>query len=98
MARGGYGLHGGVGYGYGVHAGAGWRGGYWHGGYWPAAFYGWSYPLYLGFLPAVYATYYWGGVPYYYVNNVYYNWNAADNGYMAVDPPPASAKRVIRMM
>ncbi len=80
----GYGLHGG--YGYGHYAS--WGGGYWHGGFWPRAYYGWSYPLYLGLLPAVYATYWWGGVPYYYVNNVYYNWNAADNNYVAVDPPP----------
>ena len=82
----GYGLHGGIAYGY-----HGWGGGYWHGGFWPSAYYGWSYPLYLGFLPAVYATYWWGGVPYYYVNNVYYNWNAPDNNYVAVDPPPAQA-------
>ncbi len=83
----GYGLRGGIGYGY--HPS--WGGGYWHGGYWPRAYYGWSYPLYLGFLPALYATYWWGGVPYYYVNNVYYNWNPADNNYVAVDPPPASS-------
>jgi hypothetical protein len=83
----GYGVRGGFGYGY--HPG--WGGGYWHGAFWPAAYYGWSYPLYLGFLPALYATYWWGGVPYYYVNNVYYNWNPADNNYVAVDPPPASA-------
>jgi hypothetical protein len=25
------------------------------------------------------------------VNNVYYNYDAADNGYVAVDPPPVSA-------
>jgi hypothetical protein len=76
----------GAGYGYRPS----WGGGYWHGGYWPRAFYGWSYPLYLGFLPAVYATYWWGGIPYYYVNNVYYTWNAGDNGYVAVDPPPVA--------
>jgi len=92
---GGYGY--GRGYGYGLHSSFGygyhpaWGGGYWRGGFWPAAFYGWSYPLYLGFLPAVYATYWWGGVPYYYVNNVYYNWDPANNNYVAVDPPPASA-------
>jgi hypothetical protein len=84
---GGYGVRGSFGYGY--HPG--WGGGYWHGGYWPRAYYGWSYPLYLGFLPALYATYWWGGIPYYYVNDVYYNWNAADNNYVAVDPPPAAA-------
>ena len=85
----------GHGYGYGYRGGYGyrpaWGGGYWHGGFWPRAYYGWSYPLYLGFLPAVYATYWWGGVPYYYVNDVYYNWNPTDNNYVAVDPPPASA-------
>jgi hypothetical protein len=89
---GAYGYSHAYGYAYGVHGGygyrAGWGGGYWHGAFWPAAFYGWSYPLYLGFLPAVYATYWWGGIPYYYVNNVYYTWNAADNGYVAADPPP----------
>jgi hypothetical protein len=84
----------GHGYGYGFRGGYGyraaWGGGYWHGGFWPAAYYGWSYPLFLGFLPAVYATYYWGGIPYYYVNDVYYTWNAAENGYVAADPPPAA--------
>ncbi len=84
----------GRGYGYGYRGGYGyrpaWGGGYWHGGFWPAAYYGWSYPLYLGFLPAVYATYWWGGIPYYYVDNVYYTWNAAENGYVAADPPPAA--------
>jgi hypothetical protein len=82
-----YGFRGGVGFGYR----GGWGGGYWHGAFWPAAYYGWSYPLFLGFLPALYATYWWDGVPYYYVNNVYYNYDAADNGYVAVDPPPVSS-------
>jgi hypothetical protein len=84
----GYGRgYGGVGFGYR----GGWGGGYWGGAYWPAAFYGWSYPLFLGFLPALYATYWSDGVPYYYVDNVYYNYDEADNGYVAVDPPPVSA-------
>ena len=82
----GYAGRGGAAYGY--HPG--WNGGYWRGGYWPRAYYGWSYPLYLGILPALYATYWWGGVPFYYVNNVYYNWDASDSGYVAVDPPPVS--------
>lgn len=80
----GYAGRGGAVYGYRP----GWNGGYWRGGYWPRAYYGWSYPLYLSVLPALYATYWWGGVPYYYVNNVYYNWDSADSGYVAVDPPP----------
>jgi len=85
--------YGGYGYGYRGVGGYGyrpWGGGYWRGGFWPAAYYGWSYPFYLGVLPALYATYWWSGVPYYYVNNVYYTWNAADNGYVATDPPPVS--------
>jgi len=103
-APGGHGaVHGaytyGHGYGYGYRGGNGfhgygyrpvWGGGYWHGAFWPAAYYGWSYPLFLGFLPAVYSTYWWGGIPYYYVNNVYYTWDAADNGYVASDPPPVA--------
>jgi len=92
--RGAYGYGGyGRGYAYGFRGGFGyrpWGGGYWHGAFWPAAYYGWSYPLFLGFLPAVYATYWWGGIPYYYVNDVYYTWNAAENGYVAADPPPVN--------
>jgi len=85
--------HWGYGYGWG-RGGFGWHrpywgGGYWHGGYWPRAYYGWSYPWFLGVLPAVYATYWWGGIPYYYANDVYYTWNAGENGYVVTDPPPA---------
>jgi hypothetical protein len=65
-----------------------WGGGYWRGGYWPRAYYGWGYPLFLGVLPAVYATYWWGGVPYYYANDVYYTYNPSQQGYVVTDPPP----------
>jgi hypothetical protein len=37
----------------------------------------------------VYATYWWGGTPYYYTNDVYYTWNSGYNGYVVTDPPPA---------
>jgi hypothetical protein len=80
------GVRGGFGYGYRPA----WGGGYWHGGFWPSAYYGWNYPLFLGVLPAVYSTYWWGGVPYYYVNNVYYTYNNAENGYVPADPPPVA--------
>jgi len=83
----GYGYRGGYGYGYGWR-GAAWGGGWWGGAFWPAAYYGWAYPFYLGVLPGLYSTYWAGGVPYYYVNNVYYTWNAGENGYVATDPPP----------
>jgi hypothetical protein len=90
---GGYAGRPGYGYGYG-RGGFGWHrpywgGGYWHGGFWPRAYYGWGYPWFLGVLPAVYATYWWGGVPYYYANDVYYTWNPGYNGYVVTDPPPA---------
>jgi len=80
------------GYGWG-HGGWGWQrpywgGGYWHGGYWPHAYYWYGYPWFLGALPAVYATYWWSGVPYYYVNSVYYTYNPGYSGYVATDPPP----------
>ena len=71
-----------------------WGGGYWHGGYWPRCWYGWGYPWFLGVLPGFYATYFWGGVPYYYVNNVYYTWDSGYNGYVVTDPPPVTDEAV----
>ena len=75
-----------------AHGGYGhyWGGGYWHGGFWPRVSYGWGFPLFLPVLPAVYATYYWGGLPYYYANDAYYTWNADRNGYVVTDPPPVA--------
>jgi len=83
------------GYGYG-RAGFGygrpfWGGGWWHGGFWPRAYYWYGYPWFLPVLPAIYATYWWGGVPYYYADNLYYTWNPGYNGYVVTDPPPAQA-------
>jgi hypothetical protein len=83
---GGYARPGYYGRGYGHY----WAGGYWHGGYWPRAYYGWGFPLFLAALPVAYATYYWGGIPYYYCNNVYYVWNPDQNGYVVTDPPPVA--------
>jgi hypothetical protein len=37
-----------------------------------------------------YATYWWGGVPYYYANDVYYTYNPDYEGYVATDPPPVA--------
>lgn len=96
VGRAAYPGHAGYGYGWG-RGGFGWHrpywgGGYWHGGYWPCAYYGWGYPWFLGVLPGVYATYWWGGVPYYYVNDVYYTWNSGYNGYVVTDPPPAEGE------
>jgi hypothetical protein len=100
-APGGGGGHGGGGGyrgggGYGGYRG-GYRGGYYggyrgyYGGYWRG---GWGWGCcgiglgwYLPVLPLGYATYYWGGVPYYYVNNSYYVWDGGAGAYEAVEPP-----------
>jgi hypothetical protein len=89
---GGGGYYPGGGYYHGGYYGGGhyWGGGYWHGGYWPYVWYrpGWSwfYPV----LPIGYATFWWGGIPYYYWNNLYYTWNPGYNGYVVSDPPMAT--------
>jgi hypothetical protein len=69
--------------------GSSWRGGYWHGGYSHGGFYGprFGFGWFLPILPAFYATYYFGGIPYYYANDAYYTWNPSYNGYVATDPP-----------
>jgi hypothetical protein len=87
--RGGY--RGGAyrgGYGYG-RGGYGWRGGY--GGYY-GGFYGGYYGalglgLFFGALPFAYSTYWWDGVPYYYADNNYYQWDASADAYETVAPP-----------
>jgi len=38
-------------------------------------------------LPPYYNTVWVAGVPYYYANDTYYAWDAAQNGYQVVDPP-----------
>ena len=42
-------------------------------------------------LPPDYSTVSIGGVPYYYANDVYYTWDAAQNGYVVVAPPANAA-------
>jgi hypothetical protein len=45
-------------------------------------------------LPPYYSTLWVGGVPYYYANDTYYNWDPTQNGYEVVappnDPPPVT--------
>ena len=89
--RGGYGgYRGGYGGYHGYSTGAYWRGGYWRGGYWPRAYYGLGYAWFLPVLPLAYATYWYGGIPYYYANDVYYTWDPSYEGYVATDPPPVA--------
>ncbi len=51
---------------------------------------GWGFGLgwYLPVLPLYYSTYWWDGVPYYYANDYYYEWNPTVGQYEAVVPPP----------
>lgn len=85
-------VHGGFrGYGgRGFYPGRAWGGGYWHGVFWPRC---WYYPGFAWFLPVLplgYATFWWGGDPYYYWDNLYYTWSPADNGYVVTTPPPVA--------
>ncbi len=67
-----------------------WLGGYWGGYYWPPVDYGWSYPWFLATIPFGAMTLTFGGVPYYYINQVYYVWDPAYSGYVVTDPPPVA--------
>ncbi|MBS0364257.1 MAG: hypothetical protein JSR67_00355 [Proteobacteria bacterium] len=71
-------------------SGAYWGGGYWRGGYWPRCYYGPGISWFLPVLPFGFSTFWWGGFPYYYWNNVYYTWNPGYNGYVVTDPPPVA--------
>ncbi|HEY1891184.1 MAG TPA: hypothetical protein VGG63_12295 [Steroidobacteraceae bacterium] len=67
-----------------------WGGGYWHGAFWPHVHLGWDFPWFLGVIPLGYTTYWWGGVPYYYGQGVYYAWNPDYDSYVVTDPPPVT--------
>ena len=59
-----------------------------------APIYGWGFAWFLPVLPLAYATYWYGGVPYYYANDVYYTWDPSYSGYVATDPPPVAIRTV----
>jgi hypothetical protein len=72
---------------------------YFHGGSWYRP-YGGRYvvavaPLgaFVPFLPPLYSTVWFSGIPYYYANETYYLWNADRQGYIVSQPPaePAAA-------
>ena len=71
--------------------GALWVGGDWGGMYWPPVNYNWNYPWYLGSIPTGAVMLSFSGVPYYYVNRVYYTWSPYYQGYVVTDPPPVSS-------
>jgi hypothetical protein len=91
---GGYGGHGGRS-GYGAR-----RGGYGYGrfGYGGFGYYGdfglLEYGLFFDALPLYYSTYWWGGSPYYYANDNFYQWNGSAGQYETVRPPQNLASRV----
>ncbi|HSY04595.1 MAG TPA: hypothetical protein VK803_01545 [Steroidobacteraceae bacterium] len=74
------------------HGGHYWGGGYWHGVFWPHVWFNPGYAWFLPVLPLGYATFWWGGLPYYYWNNVYYTWSPGYNGYVVTDPPPVAGQ------
>jgi hypothetical protein len=89
--HGGRGDYGGrrVGHGYG-------RFGY--GGYGGFGYYGGfgllGYGLFFDALPLYYSTLWWGGNPYYYANDNFYQWNGAVSQYETVRPPRDLANQV----
>ncbi len=88
--RGAGGYRGGV---YGGFRGRGGYGGYGWGGYYGGA--GWlGYGLLFGALPLAYATYYWDGVPYYYADDNYYQWDNSVGEYETVQPPAGLVNEV----
>jgi hypothetical protein len=81
---------GGGGFVPGWNGGHAWGGGYWHGAFWPHCYFNPGFAWFLPILPFGYATFWWGGLPYYYWNNLYYTWSPGDNGYVVTDPPPVA--------
>jgi hypothetical protein len=72
---------------------------YWyHGGVWYAP---WGprwmvvappFGVFVPVLPGFYTTLWFGGVPYYYANDVYYQWRPERSAYEVVPPPPSGAE------
>jgi hypothetical protein len=88
---GGFHSGGGRGSSRGFHSGYGYRGGYGYGGW------GWGglgYGLFFAALPLYYSTLWWNGMPYYYADDNYYQWNDSVGEYQTVNPPPQIANQV----
>jgi hypothetical protein len=99
--RGSGGFRGGGGYrgaGYGGYRGGYWgRGGYgWRGGYGGWGWGGLGLGLYFASLPFYYSTFWADGVPYYYADDNYYQWDANVGEYQTVSPP-ADIQRQVEM-
>ena len=74
------------------HLGGGWRDGY-RGG----DSRGWSIPghgVYFASIPSYCKLVYWDGAPYYYADDLYYEWSATAGGYQQVQPPAGLAEKI----
>jgi hypothetical protein len=106
---GGHGGSFGGGHGGGFGGGHGGRGGFGHRGFGDRGFgfgrFGFGGGFYDGFgllgyglffdaLPFYYSTYMWGGVPYYYANDNFYQWNGSMGQYETVRAPESLANQV----
>lgn len=49
--------------------------------------------LYFATLPLYYSTFWWGGIPYYYADNTYYEYDGPVGQYETVTPPPEVQKQ-----
>jgi hypothetical protein len=83
---------GGFAAGHGARGGFGGRAGFGHGrfGYGGLGLYNFGllgYGLYFDALPLYYSTYLWGGIPYYYANDNFYQWDGSVGQYETVRPP-----------
>lgn len=67
-----------------------WVGGYWGGVFWPSVTLGWNFPWFMAALPIGYTTFWYGSVPYYYWQGVYYVWSPDYENYVVTDPPPVT--------
>lgn len=86
-----------------AHAGGSWHIGSWHGGAHRGGWNrggmyghggGWRNGLFFASLPRNCATYWWGGMPYYYADDTFYLWNSNVSEYETVLPPAELASQV----
>jgi hypothetical protein len=84
----GHGHHGGGGHGGRGVRGVGYRGG--NQGAWSVRGHG----FFFASIPSYCRLVYWDGVPYYYADDVYYEWNGTAGAYQEVQPPAGLAERI----
>ena len=98
IAHGANGGNSSAGHGHGHHRG-GWQvergtGGREYGGRNPR---GWSIPghgYFFASIPSYCKLVYWEGVPYYYADDLYYEWNGSAGAYQEVQPPAGLAEQI----